>query len=64
MLYQDERYEDDTINILKCSSCNAEYCSSCGINQDITGLTLSDSPVQYTQYKKALRKLKYVKDGA
>lgn len=65
VLYQSERYEnDETINILKCSSCESEYCSSCGINQDATGLTLSKNPVQYDAYKKALRKLKYVKDGA
>ena len=50
--------------VLKCSSCDAEFCSSCGINQDTTGITLKTSPAQYDAYKKALRKLKYVKDGA
>lgn len=64
-LYQAERIEDDdTINILRCNSCNAEFCSTCGINQDKHGVTLTDNPVQYTAYKNAFRKLKYIKDGA
>lgn len=64
-LYQAERIEDDnTINILRCNSCDAEFCSTCGINQDKHGITLTDNPVQYTAYKNAFRKLKYIKDGA
>lgn len=70
-LYQTERIDTDKeeedelfiVNILKCESCEAEYCSTCGINQDKHGLTLTNNPVQYQAYKDALRKLKYIKDG-
>lgn len=65
VLYQSERIdEDETINILKCSSCDSEFCSTCGIDQDKHGLTLTDNPVQFDAYKKAFRRLKYIKDGA
>lgn len=71
-LYQSEKIDVDKegeedelsiINILKCESCEAEYCSTCGINQNMHGLTLTNNPVQYQAYKDALRKLKYIKDG-
>lgn len=65
VLYQSERTEDDeTINILKCSSCESEFCSTCGIDQDKHGLTITDNPVQFKAYKDAFRRLKYIKDGA
>lgn len=65
VLYQTERVEDDKIiNVLKCTSCESEFCCTCGIDQDNYGLTLTNNPVQYTAYKNALRKLKYIKDGA
>ena len=63
-LSQGQDHITHTINVLRCSSCESEYCSSCGINQQRTGITLSKNPVQYEEYKNALRKLKYVKDGA
>lgn len=53
----------NSINVLRCGDCQSEYCCSCGIDQKHHGLTLSDSPVQYSDYKNALRKLKYVRDG-
>lgn len=55
--------DGNTINILKCNYCNAKFCCTCGINQEKHGLTLTNSPVQYSKYKNALRKLKYIKDG-
>ena len=55
--------EDETINVLSCSSCESVFCSTCGIDQNNHGLTLTDAKVQYTSYRDALRKLKYVKDG-
>lgn len=63
-LTQSEMQQDGkTINILKCNSCNSKFCSTCGIDQDNHGLTLTKSPAQYSKYKEALRKLKYIKDG-
>lgn len=63
-LTQSEMQQDGkTINILKCNSCNSKFCSTCGIDQDNHGLTLTKSPTQYSKYKEALRKLKYIKDG-
>lgn len=65
VLYQSEYTQDDsTINVLMCTSCDSVFCSSCGIDQNNYGLTITNAPVQYTSYKKALRKLKYVRDGA
>ena len=55
--------KDEIVNILKCGNCLSEYCCSCGINQEKHGLTLSDNPVQFTDYKNALRKLKYIRDA-
>ena len=64
-LYQTELYENEnTINILKCSECESEYCGTCGIDQNKHGLTLERFPVEYYEYKNAFRKLKYIKDGA
>ena len=64
-LYDAERIEEtETIEVVKCNTCEAEFCNSCGIDQDNYGLTLGDKPVQYKDYKNALRKLKYIKDGA
>lgn len=54
---------EDTINILKCNNCGNNFCSTCGIDQNKHGLTLTNSPAQYSTYKNALRKLKYIKDG-
>lgn len=63
-LYATERFEDnEIINVLKCQNCDSEFCCTCGIDQEKHGLTLSDNPVQYTAYKNALRKLKYIRDG-
>lgn len=63
-LYATEKFEDnEIINILKCQNCNSEFCCTCGIDQEKHGLTLSNNPVQYTAYKNALRKLKYIRDG-
>lgn len=53
----------NTINILKCNYCSSKFCNTCGIDQNHFGLTITDSPTQYSQYKQALRKLKYIKDG-
>lgn len=62
VLYQDEYYEgNDVINILTCSNCDTQFCCTCGISQTSHGLTLTDNPVQYSAYKNALRKLKYIK---
>ena len=64
-LYSSERFTDEAvINILKCNSCDSEFCSSCGIDQDKHGITLTNNPVQYKAYKDAIRKLKYIKNGA
>ena len=53
-----------TINILKCNNCGNKFCGTCGIDQEKHGLTLSvNSSTQYAQYKNALRKLKYIRDG-
>ena len=62
-LEQGEYSKDANVNILRCTTCESEYCSSCGINQTKHGLTLSNNPVQYADYKNALRKLKYVRDS-
>ena len=65
VLYESE-YEqnNETINVLMCTSCDSVFCSSCGIDQNNHGLTITDASVQYKSYKDALRKLKYIKDGA
>lgn len=55
--------DDNIINILQCDYCNSKFCCTCGIDQEKYGLTLSNSPIQYANYAKALRKLKYIKDG-
>lgn len=64
VLYASElRQNNDFINILECNQCRAQYCCSCGISQNSHGLTLTDAPKQYSAYKNALRKLKYIRDG-
>ena len=63
-LYATEKHDNNNIiNILKCGECESEFCCTCGISQTHHGLTLSNNPVQYTAYKNALRKLKYIRDG-
>lgn len=63
-LHQTENFDnDEIINVLECTSCQSQYCCSCGISQTSHGLTLKNNPVQYTTYKNALRKLKYIRDG-
>ena len=64
VLEQEEYYEQDNIiNVLRCIECGKQFCCTCGISQTSYGLNLnaSDNPVQYGDYKKALRKLKYIK---
>lgn len=64
-LYQDEKQENNNmINILTCGNCRKEYCGTCGISQTSYGLTLEENPVSYELYNDALRKLKYIRDGA
>ena len=63
VLHASERFEDKTINILKCTSCDSEFCSTCGIDQDNYGLKITNGSFQYEDYKDALRRLKYIKDG-
>lgn len=61
-LFQEEYYEDDdNINVLTCTECDSHFCCTCGISQTKYGLTITNAPVQYTLYKDALRKLKYIK---
>lgn len=61
-LSQEEYYEDnESINVLTCSECGSQFCCTCGISQTSYGLTITNAPVQYTLYKNALRKLKYIK---
>ena len=63
-LIQEEIYRDnEIIHVLTCSTCGTQFCCTCGISQTTTGLNLNvvDNPVQYTDYKNALRKLKYIK---
>ena len=61
-LTEEEYYEDNEyINVLTCTNCNNQYCCTCGTSQTHYGLTITDNPVQYTLYKNALRKLKYIK---
>ena len=55
--------DEGVINILNCNACDSVFCSTCGIDQNNHGLTLTTAKVQYANYKNALRKLKYVKDG-
>ena len=65
-LYQEEYYDDnEIINVLSCSSknCGSIFCCTCGIDQKHHGVTITNAPAQYTEYKKALRKLKYIRDG-
>lgn len=65
MLYQSElEQDDDIINILECEYCNSVFCSTCGIDQEKHGLTLSQHPASYENYDKAFRRLKYIRDGA
>lgn len=64
VLEQEEYYEQDNIiNVLRCIECGKQFCCTCGISQTSYGLNLnvSDNPVQYGDYKEALRKLKYIK---
>lgn len=62
VLHQEEYYEgDNIINVLTCSDCGKQFCCTCGISQTSHGLTLTDNPVQYDDYKNALRKLKYIR---
>ena len=64
VLEQGEYVTDEgVINILNCNACDSVFCSTCGIDQNNHGLTLTTAKVQYANYKNALRKLKYVKDG-
>ena len=58
---QEYQQNNNMINVLICSSCNSVFCCTCGIDQNNYGLTITDAPVQYTSYKNALRKLKYIK---
>ncbi len=61
-LIQTEYYENnDIINVFTCTSCGEQFCCTCGISQTSYGLTLTDNKAQYTAYKEALRKLKYIK---
>lgn len=63
-LYATQMHQNNKIiNVLQCGECNSQFCCSCGTDQTKHGLTLTDSPVQYSSYKNALRKLKYVRDG-
>lgn len=63
-LRQAEMEQDgNTINILQCDYCNAQFCSTCGINQEKHGLDLKNHLAEYEKYRQALRKLKYIKDG-
>lgn len=64
-LYQEEFYDGDKIiNVLTCPQCQQHFCCSCGISQSSHGIKITDAPVQYTKYKEALRRLKYIRDGA
>lgn len=63
-LYSTETNENNKmINIFQCGVCNAQFCCSCGTSQTSHGLTLSNNPVQYSDYADALRKLRYIRDG-
>lgn len=63
-LYATEINDNNQIvNVLECGECDSDFCCTCGISQTKHGLTLSNNPVQYTAYKNALRKLKYIRDG-
>ena len=60
-LIRDEYNEDDdVINVLSCLGCGSRYCCSCGIDRENRGLTLTDAPQQYTAFKEAYRRLKYL----
>lgn len=65
ILEQDEYINDsgDTVIVLRCTHCDSVFCSTCGTDQEHHGLTITDAKVQYSSYKNALRKLKYIKDG-
>lgn len=55
---------NEIINILECGYCNSKFCNTCGIDQDRFGLKKEEMPNTYTKYSNALRKLKYIRDGA
>ena len=56
--------DDNIINVLRCNYCDSVFCGTCGIDQEKKGLTFTDATAQYSAYKEALRKLKYIRDGA
>lgn len=60
-LSHDETFEDN-ISILRCT-CEAEFCATCGIDQDNYGIVLNNKGISKKEYDDSLRKLKYIRDG-